>query len=249
MIEPFFLGGEGPELFVTYHPPSGGFAKEITVVCAPFFGEFIRSQLSLRELAISLSAAGQNVFRFDYRGSGDSFGEAESLQAWASDLLRVVVEAKDLSGCDRVNLVAVRGATLLLPPALEKLQGVGRVVLWDPIWRGEPYLSAFMRLRDSANYRNRWMTGAMRRDIVDELFGFPLPTRLADDIRAADAHAYFAGHPVGTVTAVVTDTTEDPPTGVTTRRIRYDCNWLQRSDDILLPQPVLEEIRECLLDS
>jgi pimeloyl-ACP methyl ester carboxylesterase len=248
VIEPFFLSGDGPDLFLTYHPPSGAFASEITVICSPFFSEFHRSQLALRELAIALSAAGQHVFRFDYRGSGDSFGEAESLAAWAADLNRVIEEARDITGAAALNLVAVRAATLLLHDALERSSVTGRVVLWDPVWRGEPYLTSLLQIRDEAVFRNRWLSGAGRRLIKDELFGFPLSPQLAGDIRLADTWGQLSGAS-HSVTAVCTVSAESQPDGVSVRPVTYDCQWLHSSEDVLMPKPVLEEISECVLTS
>ena len=128
MIEAFFLGDDLPRLFVTYHPPGNSYSDEITVICPPFFGEYMRVQICLRELAIGLSSAGQHVFRFDYRSTGDSYGDAAdvSLSAWADDLARVISEARDVTGCYIVNLVCVRAGSLVALTC-GALQGLNKV--------------------------------------------------------------------------------------------------------------------------
>ncbi|MEM6639205.1 MAG: hypothetical protein AAF610_04815 [Pseudomonadota bacterium] len=244
MLEPFFLAGDGPDLLLTYHPPGGDVSDEITLICAPFFGEYHRTHLALRELAISLSAAGQHVIRFDYRGCGDAFGQVHSLGDWQADLHRAIAEARAISGCHVINVVAVRAATLLLPVHLDE---VSRVVLWDPVWQGQPYLTGYLDLRDRSVFRNRWLTRAARASIKDELFGFPLPAALSRDIHAADVREAFACSNLP-VTSVVTRSDGGAPPGVTKRRVTFACNWLTRSDDVLLPRPVLEELHECVLN-
>ncbi|MEL6300060.1 MAG: hypothetical protein AAFV47_10600 [Pseudomonadota bacterium] len=244
MIEAFFLNGDDPDLFVTYHPPGDAMVDQITIVCPPFFGECQRTQLCLRELSISLATAGQHVVRFDYRGTGDSFGEPESLSAWSNDLRRVVSEARELSGCHTVNLVVVRAAALLLPRWLERADAVGKIVLWDPIWQGTPYIDTYFQHRKMSNFRNRWLTNADRKSVAGELLGFPFPEALARELEGADITGWTA--PAHTVAIY----TEPPPADapqLNSRQVRFGCNWHQFSDDILMPGPVLEEIRQCLL--
>ena len=68
----FFVGPSNQQVFASYHPPVGGGSQVLTVICPPLFNEYMRTQLALRELAISLAERGQHVLRFDYRGTGDS---------------------------------------------------------------------------------------------------------------------------------------------------------------------------------
>ena len=75
MIEAFFFGEDGNEIFGTYHAPGGMGTDALTVICPPLLAEYMSTQVALRELAISLSAAGHHVLRFDYRGTGDSAGD------------------------------------------------------------------------------------------------------------------------------------------------------------------------------
>ena len=60
----------------------------LTVICPPLFNEYMRTQLALRELAISLAERGQHVLRLDYRGTGDSFGDLGevAISDWVEDI-------------------------------------------------------------------------------------------------------------------------------------------------------------------
>ena len=79
MIEAFFFGPSNQQVFASYHPPVGGSGQVLTVICPPLFNEYMRTQLALRELAISLAERGQHVLRLDYRGTGDSFGDLDEV--------------------------------------------------------------------------------------------------------------------------------------------------------------------------
>src|SRR5687768_9524878 len=134
MIEAFFFGTGKDQLFATYHPPAGGSARGLTVICPPLFAEYMRTQL---------------VLRVDYRGTGDSFGElAEvAISDWLEDILLAVREGCDLSGSNIVQLVGVRAGALLACKAAGVSGDVQRVVLWDPVPDGAEYLEILRRIR------------------------------------------------------------------------------------------------------
>src|SRR4051812_15685981 len=99
MMEAFFFGPASRQIFAAYHPPAGG-GRSLTLICPPLFSDYMRSQLALRELAVALAGSGQHVLRFDYRGTGDSFGElAEvTLADWLDDIRLALREGLELTG-------------------------------------------------------------------------------------------------------------------------------------------------------
>jgi hypothetical protein len=117
VIEAFFFGPSNQQVFASYHPPVGGNGQVLTVICPPLFNEYMRTQLALRELAISLAEKGQHVLRLDYRGTGDSFGDLGeiAISDWVEDIALAVRE--------------------------------GRLVLWDPVPSGAGYLQALRRIQ------------------------------------------------------------------------------------------------------
>ena len=75
MTEAFFIGPSNQQLFANYHLPVRGNGRVLTLICPPLFSDYMRTQLALRTLAISLAERGQHVLRLDYRGTGDSFDQ------------------------------------------------------------------------------------------------------------------------------------------------------------------------------
>ncbi|MEM9171196.1 MAG: alpha/beta fold hydrolase [Pseudomonadota bacterium] len=248
MIEPFLLSDGGPDLCVTYHPASTSISGGAVVLCAPFFLEFQRVQLCLRELAISLAASGQHCFRFDYRGCGDSSGDESSatLRDWVDDLARVVNEARDLSGSEQVHLIGVRAASLVIGSALDQLGALGNVVLWDPVCDGQAHLDALVGGRDAMLARNRWLTSTDRSRAAEDAFGYLLPGKLADDLASAKA-ADWSVATSASLTAVLTEPADSLPVAFAQQTVKFDCDWLPGEESLLMPQPVLEALRECVL--
>lgn len=249
MIEAFFLDDRSPRLFVTYHPTGGGAGNQAAVICAPFFGEYMRVQLALRELSVALASAGQHVFRFDYRATGDSYGESSevSLTAWGEDLSRVVREARELTGCDQVNLICVRGAAMVALSALGDIGAIGKIVFWDPIWNGAAYLDGLLERKRESNNRNRWLDRESRQDDPLDIFGNPVTEQFNREMRqiTADDFERFAEHSCVAIATKANAFPDDSP--LETINIAYDCNWASHDDAILMPQMILEEIASCTL--
>jgi alpha-beta hydrolase superfamily lysophospholipase len=150
---PCFIEHEGRYLFIWHHPAQPTLRRGSAVVlCPPLGSDYICAYRVWRKLAERLAAAGFDVLRFDYEGTGDSAGdleEPERVQAWIRNIGRVAAEARQLAGASDVTLVGLRiGATLALHAAVA-LGGVNRLVLWSPFRSGRAYvreLKAFSRL-------------------------------------------------------------------------------------------------------
>jgi alpha/beta superfamily hydrolase len=132
MHEAFFFGASNQQVFANYHPPSGGAGQVLIVICPPLFWDYMRTQLALRELAISLAERGQHVLRFDYRGTGDSFGEIGEVAVsdWLQDIGLAVREGREISGSRVVRLLGVRAGALLACRSVGACNDVEQLVLW-----------------------------------------------------------------------------------------------------------------------
>jgi len=248
MIEPFFFGPGDEQLFATYHPPATGHARLLTVICPPLFSEYMRTQLVLRELAITLADRGQHVLRFDYRGTGDSFGDlAEvAISDWLEDILLAIREGRDLSGSTMVQLVGVRAGALLACKAAGASDDVQRVVLWDPVPDGAQYLQILRRVQVAILKRNRYLSRVERRQVMREQDGHCLPARMAEEFRSLDERAY-----AGVSTHKLHVVSTSPAAGFSVQGVSLDeaqfaCNWETPTEDQVLPQPVLERLTACL---
>jgi pimeloyl-ACP methyl ester carboxylesterase len=245
LIEPFFLGQQEQQVFASYHPPSGIGPERLTVLCAPLFSEYMRTQLALRQLAISLAELGHHVLRFDYRGTGDSFGEIEKLRLsdWSDDVAAVVAEGRDISGVQEVNFVSVRVGALIAAQALEKVGKLRSVVFWDPVISGDVYIHSLAKIQQHMIRRNRFMSRSERKLAAKELGGRLLAPELVNDFNAAsiDWQGEF-GSRAPTVVITGANGSHSLPSTVERILVKFECHWGSDSEDVMLARPVLEKI-------
>lgn len=141
--EGLFISMKTGQLFAIYQPAlmERDMSEGVLIVPpAPF--EMRRTQRAQRNLAQNLSKKGFHTLRFDYRGTGDSFGTSAewSIDNWMDDIRAAAEHFRNEFGIQRLNVVGTRlGATLALK-ALEDKQ-IRRFVLWDPIFDGKDYLA------------------------------------------------------------------------------------------------------------
>ena len=244
MIEAFFFGAEGREVFGTYHPPTGGGVNHLTIICPPLFAEYMSTHLALRELAISLSTAGQHVIRFDYRGTGDSSGEISEmrLQDWIEDIRSTIREGIDISGASQLNLVGVRAGALLLCKALQRGDRVHRIALWDPVPDGRSYVETLRDVQRSLLARNPFLRRGEKTSAATELAGQPVADAMIDDLTTLESAVYNDIDDVAEVVFTKEDA-EMPPKPTRRSLVRFPCNWGTDSEALLMPKPVLERLR------
>jgi pimeloyl-ACP methyl ester carboxylesterase len=251
MHEAFFFGPSNQQVFAVYHPPSGGAAQVLTVICPPLFWDYMRTQLALRELAISLAERGQHVLRFDYRGTGDSFGEIGEVAVsdWLEDIALAVREGREISGSRVVRLLGVRAGALLACRSVGACGDVQRLVLWDPVPDGASYLQELRRSQAALCERNLYLSSPERRKAMDEYAGCALSERMPEDLRLVDTSAY-SSVPKGRLHVVSTSSAAGfPIQGVPRDVAPFVCNWDTLADQVIVPRPVLERLVACLTRS
>jgi pimeloyl-ACP methyl ester carboxylesterase len=249
MVEAFFFGSGPHKLFATYHPAREVGGDVLTIICPPLFSEGMRTQFALREVAIALAESGQHVLRFDYRGTGDSSGTLAEMRVsdWLEDIQAVIREGLDVTGANRVNFVGVRAGALFLCRALREQQLADKVVLWDPISNGADYIGQLRRIQSRMVDRNNYLSRRSRKLASEELGGHRITEALRKDIEHLDASVY-KDVPARVVTVIETHENSSVEMDRARRqRIGFRCNWETDSEDLLVPQPVLEGIRQCLL--
>lgn len=132
---PMLIGNAGRPLHAVFSPAAGKRRRRAVVFCPPFGNEYARTHRAGRLLAQKLAAAGFDILRFDYYGTGDSSGEDHefSPEGAVEDALAAVEEAKDLSGARRVMLVGMRDGAAVALHVAARAGGVDRLVLWEPL--------------------------------------------------------------------------------------------------------------------
>lgn len=139
---PMWFGPSDSPLFGTVHVPSGGRARGGVVLCPPLGKEQVDSYRGMTLLAQKLCAQGLLVLRFDYRGTGDSWGDQDQPGAVAH-WQRSIVEAVDyVRGCGvtEVGLVGLRVGALLACSVAAECGPLTAMTLWDPVVKGRSYL-------------------------------------------------------------------------------------------------------------
>lgn len=123
-------------------PPTGAAPSAAVVLCYPFGQEYVRAHRAYRQLATLVSRMGSPVLRFDYFGTGDSPGEGVevTLQRWVEDAGAAIDEIRRRSGLSQVRVAGLRLGGVVAALASESRDDVERVVLWDPVIRGQAFL-------------------------------------------------------------------------------------------------------------
>jgi pimeloyl-ACP methyl ester carboxylesterase len=245
---PFFFGPSNQQIFASYHPPVGGGGQVLTVICPPLFNEYMRTQLALRELAISLAERGQHVLRFDYRGTGDSFGDLGEVAVsdWIEDIALAVREGRELSGSSVVQLLGVRAGALLACRSAGASNDVQRLVLWDPVPDGAGYLQALRRIQVAIIERDLCLSRAERCETLHEYAGHRLSERMLEEFRLLDASAYSSVPKSKLYVVSTTSQAGFPMQGVCQNVARLECHWETELETLMMPKPVLERLTTCL---
>lgn len=142
-MNPFYFGPSAKALYGVLHPADTCHAQSTGVVLCPATrDEYNPSHRSMRQLASRLARAGLPVLRFDYYGSGDSFGGDEDgdLEQWKTDVVAAITELKDTTGVAGVYLIGLRLGATLAAMAAHQRSDITRLVLWDPVVHGRRYL-------------------------------------------------------------------------------------------------------------
>src|SRR5450432_2102057 len=138
-----YFGSAGRPLFGFYHPSSGG-GRLGVVLCSPVGDDFIRAHRTLRHLAEALSSAGVPVLRFDFDGTGDSFGDErdpDRVATWRGDIRRATDELRKRSGIQAVALVGLKLGGTLAASAAADLDDVDALILWGAYDTGSAFVS------------------------------------------------------------------------------------------------------------
>jgi alpha-beta hydrolase superfamily lysophospholipase len=125
-----------------FHPARGARRNVAVVLCRPLGYEALCSYRTYTQLGHTLAAAGFDVLRFDYHGSGDSAGgdtDPRRVEAWLDTIGAAVARARELAATDEIALFGMRlGATLALESAY-RMGGVTSLMLWAPCASGRAF--------------------------------------------------------------------------------------------------------------
>lgn len=182
-IDPFYFGSADAPLFGVVDHADGDGGRGV-VVCAPIGYENVIYYRQLWVLARRLAAAGRPTIRFDWPGTGDSYGDDDSDDLIARSIEAVgnaAVVLAERTGVTVVDVVGLRFGATLAAASASTSPLLGDLVLWDPFPTGRSYLRAvraFERLS-----RGQYVPEAVDGQTAS---GFVLPPATVRDVEAID---------------------------------------------------------------
>jgi dipeptidyl aminopeptidase/acylaminoacyl peptidase len=148
--ESVVLSNEGEKIFGILHLPKGEDKPPCVMVCHGLGGHKTGKYRVYVELAESLIKAKIAVFRFDFRGSGDSEGTFSemTLQGEVSDALLALDYLVHCPKVDSSRLGvfgrSLGGAVAIKAAAIT--QNIKSAALWAPLYNGEQWLHKWQHL-------------------------------------------------------------------------------------------------------
>jgi pimeloyl-ACP methyl ester carboxylesterase len=176
-----FFGPHG-RLFGIFDEPAIPSDRGV-VLCYPHGADYDSAFRSFRILGTRLSRAGFHVLRFDYMGTGDSWGDTEdgSIGQWTEDTVAAIRELRTSCDLRQVAVVGLRlGATVATLAAAE-CGGVDQLVAWAPVYEGREYLAA-LRARHQQWLKDEKRSGRARLAADDDLLGYRLTPSMTGDL-------------------------------------------------------------------
>ena len=262
-MHPFFFGRSDQPVYGVYHPPGMPSRPLGFVFCAPLGQEYVRVHRALRQLADQLATNGAHVLRFDYRGTGDSYGELEdaAVSAWLEDAANAVEELKALGSLNRVSVMGLRFGALIASHLAAARKDIDGLAVWDPILSGSAaatemaaYVQEESRRRPIEIGREPEPGNFVSPDGSIHFNGFDFPATFLEDIKSLDLLPLDL---TGTkrLLQVVSHESDDfgklksawqSHKGYAYRLVEasHDWNYASNDGDILLPHTVLGAIKD-----
>lgn len=182
-MDVFFTETEQGNVATYYHPANSSRAKDrAVIICYPVGQEYIRFHKGIVNLAIELSLAGYEVFRFDYLGTGDSGGDLETIQdieVWQTNLRMLINEAKTGTYVTKITLIAIRLGAMISNKSWRD-DMVDSIVFWNPVFNGERFIQ---ELIEDNNEYYRGSFAVMGEALHFESLGFSFAMNLVSSIK------------------------------------------------------------------
>ena len=251
MQEAFYFGPDDCQAFGIYHPSANFDNRIMTVICPPLFAELNRSYSVLRKLALSLSASGQHVLRFDYRYTGDSYGDLidASLSDWMHDIELAIEEGIELSGCSDIHVLGCRASSLLACKSVGNHKSVRRLVLWDPVSDGRHYLKELQTEQLAILEQHPHLEKAERKRLSNQLGMYDFSPTMISEFQDLGSDSY-EGISAERIQVITTESeSQFGLPGVTNDELKVNCDWKTNTAGIIMSQQILESLSSSLTKS
>jgi pimeloyl-ACP methyl ester carboxylesterase len=201
--------------------------------------EYLRAYRGLQLLAVSLAGHGFHTLRFDYRGTGDSFGDARNvtLTDWTADTRLAAQHLLASTGASRLAIIGLRFGALLAQQAVADGVKADALALWDAPPSGEVYVENLRHLDrtiDEDHNRFRAPRAQLPAAAPDELLGHAWPAKLESAVTALPGLRSDLSIPLH----ILVSRDRTPAEGVESLRLPNAGHW---SDGSRLSSPWLPE--------
>lgn len=238
---PFFLDAVAGKRFCLYHAPDVRTeSRGAFIYIHPFAEEMNKSRRIAACQARALAAQGYAVLQIDLLGCGDSSGDFADArwEIWKADLAAAHAWLRSETSAS-IHLWGIRlGALLALDFSREFNGAIHGLLLWQPVLRGDVYLTQFLRLQVAADMLTgqtpgdqgtRKLRDRLRAGESVEVAGYRIAPALADSIDSVDA-ALLAPH-CPTQWFELTQTPERP---LSTAISRVAADWTQGGASLVI---------------
>ncbi len=142
----FFQNRANQEIYGCSYEPRGCSPKTGVIIVPPVGQERLRCLRESVTLARFLAQRGFPVFRFDYRGEGESSGafEGSDVQSRLDDISEAIREFKERNGVKKICLFGVRIGALFSLIISKELSSIG-LVFCEPIFDNKKYVNDLIR--------------------------------------------------------------------------------------------------------
>jgi uncharacterized protein len=158
-MEHYYLGSKERKLYSVYYEPGVSVNNSKAVIlCYPVGQEYIRCHRMYSNLANKLVKEGMHVVKFDYAGTGDSYGyfSSVSIEEWVSNIKEIADELVSGTGARQLYIVGVRMGALLAARYAEE-GNVDGLVFLSPVFNGKTFLDEII-----VDYKT-WLDGSFAR--------------------------------------------------------------------------------------
>lgn len=227
----FLFGDSKQPLYGVHHSPAAAvFQDNAVLICNPLGQDYYRCHTLLRNLATNLAANGHHVLRFDYRGTGDSFGELRDfgIEHWLDDIRMAISELQAISGSNNIIVIGVRmGGYLSMQPSLQGL--FRRLILWDGVIETTKYLRELLSMNLQLLNNRSWFKFPRnsQEQQENELVGFHYSEAYINALRSTAVSARAVD---GNMAISAVFSADSPQKEVTNATLKPGCDHYQSKD-------------------